>query len=120
MRKFLAILLIATIACTAVEETNEFDFSDLDDLILEKGFLRKVGHVVKRIGSSIGSFMKGVGKVARGAIDFLKKNNLWDGIVSAVTDFGRKKGNELCSKLKHGSSLCSKGVDFIADKIVNK
>ena len=49
MRKFLAILLIATIACTAVEETNEFDFSDLDDLILEKGFLRKVGHVVKRI-----------------------------------------------------------------------
>ena len=123
MRKFLVILLIATIACTTVEEineANELDFSFLDDLILEKSFLKKVKHAFRGIRKGVGKLMKGVGKVAGKALAFLKTSNLLGAVISALVEVGKHHVNKFCSKLKHGSSLCSHGVDFLADKISKK
>ena len=126
MRKLLAILLIATIACTVVEENNELDFSELDDIVLENPLFKKIGEEIgkafKGVKQGVSKFIKGASKAINSAVQFLKDKGLWDIAVETVKQLGVYAAGTLCTT--YGGPLagtaCSTGVEFILDKVLNK
>ena len=137
MKKFLAILLIATIACLVTEEAS-------DDIVLQRNPFRKIGKgiknvvkgtgkVVKEVGKDIGKvgkglakglekFVKGASKVVKQAINFLKQTGIWDQVVEKVVELGKNAANAFCSKYggPTAGELCSQAIDFIASKLNKK
>ena len=137
MKKFLAILLIATIACLVTEEAS-------DDIVLQRNPFRKIGKgiknvvkgtgkVVKEVGKGTGKvgkglakglekFVKGASKVVKQAINFLKQTGIWDQVVEKVVELGKNAANAFCSKYggPTAGELCSQAIDFIASKLNKK
>ena len=134
MKRLLAFLLIATIACQVVEETDELDFSQLaqlaqldqlDDVILESIFKkigRGIGKVFRGVGKGVGKFFKGVSKVVRNAVKYLKDHGLWETVVNAVKEVGKYAAAAVCTKFGGpvAGTACANGIDFIADKVLKK
>ena len=148
MKKFLAILLIATIACLVTEEAS-------DDIVLQRNPFRKIGKgiknvvkgtgkvvkevgkgtgkVVKEVGKGTGKvgkglvrglekFVKGASKVVKQAINFLKQTGIWDQVVEKVVELGKNAANAFCSQYggPTAGELCSQAIDFIASKLNKK
>ena len=137
MKKFLAILLIATIACLVTEEAS-------DDIVLQRNPFRKIGKgiknvvkgtgkVVKEVGKGTGKvgkglvrglekFVKGASKVVKQAINFLKQTGIWDQVIEKVVELGKNAANAFCSKYggPTAGELCSHAIDFIASKLNKK
>ena len=98
MRKFLAILLIASIVCVEVsntpEKVAEDNLLDLFEFDIEsaefKGWIKKVVNKVKDVGKKV------VDKVKSG-IDYLKKKGYWSLIVNALKTAGKIAATSLCS-----------------------
>ena len=131
MKRLLAFLLIATIACQVVEETDELDFSQLaqldqlDDVVLESIFSkigRGIGKVFRGVGKGVGKFFKGVSKVVRNAVKYLKDHGLWETVINAVKEVGKYAAGAVCTKFGGplAGTACAHGIDFIADKVLKK
>ena len=137
MKKFLAILLIATIACLVTEEAS-------DDIVLQrnpfkgikrgiKNVVKGTGKVVKEVGKGTGKvgkglvrglekFVKGASKVVKQAINFLKQTGIWDKVIEKVVQLGKTAAFGFCSKYggPTAGELCSQAIDFIASKLNKK
>ena len=111
MRKLLAILLIATIACNGLVETIEsfnedmiFDYFELDKEAVELNIFSKIGKVFKNVWSKV-----------KGVVKWLKKKGLWSKIVSIAKTVGKIAAKQFCEKYAK-TSKCSD----IVDKFLNK
>ena len=99
MRKLIAILLIAVIACVEVDTTpkaEEPDFKELLDLLdvdvnsVELGWF-------SNIFKKIGGFFKGIWNKVKEGINWLKKKGIWDTLVTVAKTAGRIAATTLCS-----------------------
>ena len=114
MRKLLAILLIATIACNGLVETFEsfnedmiFDYFELDKEAVELG--------IKDFFGKIGGFFKGLWKKVKGVVNWLKKKGVWDKIKSLAKTAGKYAAKALCTEYAK-SDKCGDIVDGILGK----
>ena len=110
MKKFLAILLLAVISCTLVDELRAGGvIIGQDDVNLEAlpDFLKRVWEKIKSIWSSIPAKIKQV-------ITFLKEHGYWNTLIDLIKKYGVKYGTDFCDNyLDH--DLCADAVKFIFD-----
>ena len=110
MKKFLAILLLAVISCTLVDELRAGGvITGQDDVNLEAlpDFLKRVWEKIKSIWSSIPAKIKQV-------ITFLKEHGYWDTLIDLIKKYGVKYGTDFCDNyLDH--DLCADAVKWIFD-----
>ena len=110
MKKFLAILLLAVISCTLVDELRAGGvIIGQDDVNLEAlpDFLKRVWEKIKSIWSSIPAKIKQV-------ITFLKEHGYWDTLIDMIKKYGVKYGTDFCDNyLDH--DLCADAVKWIFD-----
>jgi len=111
MRKLLAILLIATIACNGLVETFEslnedmiFDYFDLDKEAVELGIFSKIGNFFKKLWNKV-----------KGVVNWLKEKGVWDQIVSVAKTVGKYAAKALCKKFSK-SDKCGDIVDKFLGK----
>ena len=100
MKKFLAILLIAIVACStaSVIEEKEIDLEKLPDWVV-KGW-SKILETFKKV------------------VEFLKENGLWDQIVSLLKDAGKVAAKKLCLKV-YDEEFCDELIGSLLDKEKN-
>ncbi len=98
MRKLLAILLIAVIACNGFLET--FESLELDNEAIELGIF---------------DWLKKLWNKVKGVVDWLKKKGVWKEIVNIAKTVGKWAGQKLCEKYAK-SSKCSDIVNKFLDK----
>ena len=111
MRKLLAILLIATIACNGLVETFE---SFNEDMIFDYFELDKEG-IELSIFSKIGNFFKKLWNGCKKVVNWLKEKGLWDQIKSLAKTAGKWAAKALCKKLSN-SDKCGDIVDKFLGK----
>ena len=99
MRKLVAILLIAVIACVEVDTTPKEEVSDFNELLdlldldansVELGWLKK-------IFKKVGNFFKGIWNGIKGTVKWLKDKGIWDTLVSLAKTGARIGVTSLCS-----------------------
>ena len=99
MRKLVAILLIAVIACVEVDTTPKEEVSDFNELLdlldldansVELGWLKK-------IFKKVGNFFKGIWNGIKGTVQWLKDKGIWDQLVSLAKTGARIGVTSLCS-----------------------
>ena len=99
MRKLIAILLIAVIACVEVDNTPKEEVSDFNELLdlldldansVELGWLKK-------IFKKVGNFFKGIWDKIKGTVQWLKDKGIWDTLVSLAKTGARIGVTSLCS-----------------------
>ena len=100
MKKFLAILLIAIVACSTVSvvEEEEFDLEKLPDWV-KKGW---------------STLLKTFKKV----VQFLKDNGLWDPLVKLLKESGKVAAKELCLKV-YDEEFCDELLGSLLKKAEN-
>ena len=100
MKKFLAILLIAIVACSTVSvvEEEEFDLEKLPDWV-KKGW---------------STLLKTFKKV----VQFLKDNGLWDPLVKLLKESGKVAAKELCLKV-YDEEFCDELLGSLVKKTEN-
>ena len=100
MKKFLAILLIAIVACSTVSvvEEEEFDLEKLPDWV-KKGW---------------STLLKTFEKVVK----FLKESGLWDPLVKLLKDVGKVAAKELCLKV-YDEEFCEELIGGLVKKVEN-
>ena len=98
MKKFLAILLIAIVACSnvSVVEEEEFDLEKLPEWI-KKGW---------------STLLKTFKKV----VEFLKESGLWDPLVKLLKDKGLETAKKLCLKV-YDEEFCDELVGSLVKKV---
>ena len=98
MKKFLAILLIAIVACSTVSvvEEEEFDLEKLPDWV-KKGW---------------STLLKTFKKV----VQFLKDNGLWDPLVELLKDAGKVAAKGLCLKV-YDEEFCDELLGSLLKKV---
>ena len=108
MKKFLAILLIAAIAGSFIDELKEAGlFDERDDVVLEglPDFFRRLWDKIKQIWNNIPGAIQKV-------IDFLKKNGYWNTLIDLIEKYGTKYATDFCAKyLERG--LCADAIQWI-------
>ena len=97
MKKILAILLIAIVACStaSVVEEEEFDLEKLPDWV-KKGW---------------STLLKTFKKV----VQFLKDNGLWDPLVKLLKESGKVAAKELCLKV-YDEEFCDELLGSLVKK----
>ena len=99
MRKLVAILLIAVIACVEVDTTPKEEVSDFNELLdlldldansVELGWLSD-------IFKKVGNFFKGIWDKIKGTVQWLKDKGIWDQLVSLAKTGARIGVTSLCS-----------------------
>ena len=99
MRKLVAILLIAVIACVEVDTTPKEEVSDFNELLdlldldansVELGWLSD-------IFKKVGNFFKGIWDKIKGTVQWLKDKGIWDTLVSLAKTGARIGVTSLCS-----------------------
>ena len=99
MRKLVAILLIAVIACVEVDTTPKEEVSDFNELLdlldldansVELGWLSD-------IFKKVGNFFKGIWNGIKGTVQWLKDKGIWDQLVSLAKTGARIGVTSLCS-----------------------
>ncbi len=114
MRKLIAILLIAAIACTELDTTpkvEEPEFKELLDLLdvdLDSIELSWLGNIFK----GIGNFFKGVWNGIKSGIQWLKDKGIWNTVVSLAKTGGKLLATGFCSRYLP-SNVCKPAVDGI-------
>ena len=101
MKKFLALLLIAIVACSTVsviEEEEEFDFEKLPDWV-KKGW-----------STLLSTFKK--------VVQYLKDNGLWEPLVNLLKDSGKVAAKELCLKV-YDQEFCDELLGSLVKKAEN-
>ncbi len=98
MRKLLAILLIAVIACNGLLET--FESLELDNEAIELGIL---------------DWFKKLWNKVKSVVDWLKKKGVWEDIKKIAKEVGRWAAKRLCEKYSK-SSKCGDIIDNFLDK----
>ena len=100
MKKILAILLIALVACStaSVVEEEEFDLEKLPDWV-KKGW---------------STLLKTFKKV----VQFLKDNGLWDPLVKLLKESGKVAAKELCLKV-YDEEFCDELLGSLVKKTEN-
>ena len=110
MKKFLAILLLATITCTFIEDLKEAGLFDArDDVVLEglPDFFRRLWEKIKAAWKNIPGAIQKV-------ITFLKEHGYWEQLIDLIKKYGTKYGTDFCDNyLDH--DLCADAVKFIFD-----
>ena len=108
MKKFLAILLVAAISCTFVEDLKDAGlFDDRDDIVLQglPDFFKRLWDKIKEIWHDIPGAIQKV-------INFLKEKGYWDDLIDLIKKYGTKYGIDFCDNyLDH--DLCTDAVNFI-------
>ena len=114
MRKLIAILLIAFIACVEVdttpkEEVSEFkELLDLLDLDLDSVELSWLGNIFSGIGKFFGNIWNGI----KTGINWLKEKGIWNTIVSLAKTGGKLVATGFCSRYLP-SGVCKTAVNGI-------
>ena len=99
MRKLVAILLIAVIACVEVDTTPKEEVSDFNELLdlldldvnsVELGW-------ISNIFKKVGNFFKGIWDKIKGTVQWLKDKGIWDQLVSLAKTGARIGVTSLCS-----------------------
>ena len=98
MRKLLAILLIAVIACNGFVET--FESLELDNEAVELGLF---------------DWLKWLWNKVKGVVNWLKEKGVWDQIVSVAKTVGKYAAKALCKKFSK-SDKCGDIVDKFLGK----
>ena len=110
MKKFLAILLIAAIAGSFIDELKEAGlFDERDDVVLEglPDFFRRLWDKIKQMWNNIPGAIQKV-------VNFLKENEYWDTLIDLIKKYGTKYGTDFCDNyLDH--DLCADAVKWIFD-----
>ena len=94
MKKFLAILLIAIVACETVQ-----------DLELE-GIFKKIGHWFKSIWDKLRDAVKK-------AVNWLKENGYYDLLKSKIIELGKGAATAFCSTYL-GPEFCANAVEGVS------
>ena len=100
MKKFLAILLIAIVACSTVSVVEEDEFN-----------LEKLPEWIKKGWSTI---LKTFEKVVK----FLKESGLWDPLVALLKDVGKVAAKGLCLKV-YDEEFCEELLGSLLKKVEN-
>ena len=98
MKKFLAILLIAIVACSTVSVVEEEEFD-----------LEKLPEWIKKGWSTILKTFKKV-------VEFLKESGLWDPLVKLLKDKGLPTAKGLCLKV-YDEEFCDELVGSLVKKV---
>ena len=111
MRKLLAILLNATIACNGLVETIEsfnkiLDYFELDKEAIELDFL-----------PAIGDFFKGIWDKIKSGIKLLDQKGLWGTVVHLAKTAGKKAAKAFCEDVGKIDG-CENIVDSILEKLL--
>ena len=110
MKKFLAILLLAVISCTIIDDLKaEGIITAQEDVDMEglTDFLKRLWEKIKEIWRSI------PGKIQQ-VINFLKEHGYWSTLIDLIKKYGVKYGTEYCEKyLEH--DLCVDAVQWLFD-----
>ena len=99
MRKLIAILLIAVIACVEVDTTpknEESDFNELLDLLdldVNSVELNCFANIFKKIGN----VFQGTWDKVKQGIEWLKKKGIWNILLTIAKNHGRVAAIALCS-----------------------
>ena len=106
MKKLLFVLLIAVIFCSEIAEENEIelDFDELD-AILQLG----VGNWIEQKWDQVKHFFNS-------AVEFLKKHDLYDPIVTLLKRAAEQAAFILCKK-KFEEKTCKSILDFLKGAI---
>ena len=105
MKKFLAILLIATIACLVTEETS-------DDIVLQRNPFRKIGKGIKNVVKGTGKVVKEVGKGTGKVVKEVGK-----GTGKVVKEVGKGTG-KVVKEVGKGTGKVGKGLVRGLEKFV--
>ena len=110
MKKILAILLIAAIAATFVDDLKEAGlFDERDDVVLNG-----LPDFFKRLWDKIVEFWHDIPGAIQKVISFLKDNGYWDDLIDLIKKYGTKYGTDFCDNyLDH--DLCADAVKWIFD-----
>ncbi len=110
MKKLIAILLFAAIACTFVDDLKEAGvFDERDDVVL-----RGLPDFFQRLWDKIKQFWNDIPGLIQKVINFLKNNGYWDDLINIIQKYGTKYGTEFCSKYLD-ADLCTEAVKWIFD-----
>ena len=99
MRKLIAILLIAVIACVEVDTTpknEESDFNELLDLLdldVNSVELNCFANIFKKIGN----VFQGTWDKVKQGIEWLKKKGIWNTLMTIAKNYGRVAATTFCS-----------------------
>ena len=108
MKKFLAILLIAAISCTFIDDLKDVGlFDERDDIVLEglPDFFKRLWDKIKEIWHDIPGAIQKV-------INFLKEKGYWDDLIDIIKKQGTKYGTDFCAKYLD-RDLCADVVGFL-------
>ena len=106
MKKFLAILLIATIACLVTEEAS-------DDIVLQRNPFRKIGKGIKNVVKGTGKVVKEVGKGTGKVVKEVGK-----GTGKVVKEVGKGTG-KVGKGLVRGLEKFVKGASKVVKQAIN-
>ena len=98
MKKFLAILLIAIVACSSIQVVDE------------EVELQKVPDWIKNGWAKLKSAFKKV-------VTFLKENGLWDPLVKVFAQYGKKFAKDMCMKAYDDEKFCDELVNQALPKV---
>ena len=98
MKKFLAILLIAIVACSSIQVVDE------------EVELQKVPDWIKNGWAKLKSAFKKV-------VTFLKDNGLWDPLVKVFAQYGKKFAKDMCMKAYDDEKFCDELVNQALPKV---
>ena len=108
MKKVLAILLIAAITATFIDDLKEAGiFDERDDVVLNglPDFFKRLWDKIKQIWNDIPGAIQKV-------INWMKDKGYWETLIDLIKKYGTKYGIDFCSKyLDH--ELCTDVVNFL-------
>ena len=106
MRKLLAILLIAVIACNGFLET--FESLELDNEAIELGLFSWIGKLWNKVKGVFGK----IWKVVKGPVEWLKKKGILDQLISLAKTASKSAVTSLCSE-HFSESICKPVVEGV-------
>ena len=116
MRKLIAILLIAVIACVEVDNTPKEEVSDFNELLdlldLDANSVELIFGWLKGFFKKIKGVFGKVWKVVKGPVKWLKKKGIWDQLISLAKTASKSAVTSLCSE-HFSDSICKPVVEGV-------
>ena len=120
MRKLIAILLIAFIACVEVDTTPKEEVSDFKELLdlldLDADSVELIFEWFKNIFNKVKDFFKDAVEKVRESVDYLDKIGVMDKLISLAKTGAKYGVNTLCSTYV-SQEICTSIIDAVMKNI---